>query len=148
MAGRAQPSQQKYDIVIVGGGVIGSSAAYWLTENPDFDGSILVVERDCPAYERYLKDLLGLDALRVIALDPPKPGGPSPIASRCCDSEILLSQFVSAARKGGRFQVVPHIGAGSVWRLAAKTSKWRLAKRSRMWMEVLNPFPDCSLETP
>lgn len=40
------PRTASYDIVIVGGAVIGSSIAYWLTENEGFDGSILVVERD------------------------------------------------------------------------------------------------------
>lgn len=40
------PKRTSYDIVVVGGAVIGSSVAYWLTENPDFRGSILVVERD------------------------------------------------------------------------------------------------------
>jgi len=40
-----------YDVVIVGGAVIGSAVAYFLAANPDFDGSILVVERD-PTYAR------------------------------------------------------------------------------------------------
>ncbi len=35
-----------YDVVIVGGGVMGSSAAYFLAASDVFDGSILVVERD------------------------------------------------------------------------------------------------------
>jgi glycine/D-amino acid oxidase-like deaminating enzyme len=35
-----------YDVVIVGGAVIGSAAAYFLATNPDFKGSILVIERD------------------------------------------------------------------------------------------------------
>ena len=40
-------SQQKhYDVVIIGGAVIGSSVAYFLASNPDFDGSVLIVERD------------------------------------------------------------------------------------------------------
>jgi glycine/D-amino acid oxidase-like deaminating enzyme len=39
-----------YDVVIVGGGVNGSSAAYHLASQPDFQGSILVIERD-PTYE-------------------------------------------------------------------------------------------------
>jgi glycine/D-amino acid oxidase-like deaminating enzyme len=39
-----------YDVVIVGGAMYGSSVAWWLSRNPDFDGSILVVERD-PSYE-------------------------------------------------------------------------------------------------
>jgi glycine/D-amino acid oxidase-like deaminating enzyme len=43
--------KDSYDVVIVGGAVIGSSIAYFLTANPDFKGSVLVVERD-PTYAR------------------------------------------------------------------------------------------------
>ena len=43
------PQQQRYDVVIVGGAMYGSSIAWWTASNPDFDGSILVVERD-PSY--------------------------------------------------------------------------------------------------
>jgi sarcosine oxidase len=39
-------SGQNYDVVIVGGGVIGSSTAYFLANQPDFNGSIAVVEKD------------------------------------------------------------------------------------------------------
>ena len=35
-----------YDVVIVGGAAIGSAVAYFLTANQDFDGSVLIVERD------------------------------------------------------------------------------------------------------
>jgi FAD-dependent oxidoreductase domain-containing protein 1 len=41
--------RQSYDVVIVGGGVIGSSIAYFLAASTDFGGSVLVVERD-PTY--------------------------------------------------------------------------------------------------
>lgn len=44
------PIQPAYDVVIVGGAVMGSSAAWWLSREAGFDGSILVVERD-PTYE-------------------------------------------------------------------------------------------------
>ena len=44
------PEKSCYDVVIVGGAMYGSSVAWFLTNNPDFDGSILVVERD-PTYE-------------------------------------------------------------------------------------------------
>lgn len=44
------PTRKSYDIVIVGGAMMGSSAAWFLSKNEDFDGSILVVERD-PTYE-------------------------------------------------------------------------------------------------
>ncbi len=42
--------QQSWDVIIVGGGVIGSSSAYFLASNPGFTGSVLVVERD-PTYQ-------------------------------------------------------------------------------------------------
>ena len=43
------PKQLNYDVVIVGGAMYGSSVSWFLADNPDFDGSILVVERD-PTY--------------------------------------------------------------------------------------------------
>src|SRR5258708_14037855 len=42
--------QRSYDVVIIGGGVMGSSTAYWLAAHPSFTGSILSVERD-PSYK-------------------------------------------------------------------------------------------------
>ena len=44
------PKQQNYDIVIIGGAIMGASTAWFLTDNPDFTGSALVIERD-PTYE-------------------------------------------------------------------------------------------------
>ena len=44
------PALSHYDVVIVGGAIYGSCVAWFLTQNPDFDGTILVVERD-PTYE-------------------------------------------------------------------------------------------------
>ena len=35
-----------YDVVIVGGAIMGSATAFFLSRNADFDGSILVIERD------------------------------------------------------------------------------------------------------
>ncbi len=46
----ARPQKAAYDVVIIGGAIMGSSTAWFLTDNPDFDGSVLVVERD-PSYE-------------------------------------------------------------------------------------------------
>ncbi|HHS94110.1 MAG TPA: FAD-binding oxidoreductase [Rhodobacterales bacterium] len=44
------PAQSTYDVVIVGGAIMGSSLAWHLAANNDFDGSVLVVERD-PSYQ-------------------------------------------------------------------------------------------------
>ncbi len=48
-AAKAVPLKSHYDVVIVGGAMLGSSVAWFLSANPDFDGSVLVVERD-PSY--------------------------------------------------------------------------------------------------
>ncbi|QEE34749.1 FAD-binding oxidoreductase [Octadecabacter sp. SW4] len=39
-----------YDIVIIGGAMVGSSIAFWTSRDPDFKGRIAVIERD-PSYE-------------------------------------------------------------------------------------------------
>ena len=44
------PKRSVYDVVIVGGAIVGSSVAWFLSKNADFNGSILVVEKD-PTYE-------------------------------------------------------------------------------------------------
>ena len=42
--------QDRYDVIVIGGGVSGCSAAFFLASDPGFDGRILVVERD-PTYQ-------------------------------------------------------------------------------------------------
>lgn len=46
----SKPDRNSYDVVIIGGAIYGSAVAWFLTDNPDFDGSVLVIERD-PSYE-------------------------------------------------------------------------------------------------
>ena len=45
------PPHDMFDVVIIGGAMIGSSVAWFLSHNDNFDGRILVVERD-PTYEK------------------------------------------------------------------------------------------------
>ncbi|HKX10597.1 MAG TPA: FAD-binding oxidoreductase [Stellaceae bacterium] len=51
------------DVVIIGGGAVGSSIAYFLASNADFRGKVTVVERD-PTY-RYASSALSLSSIRV-----------------------------------------------------------------------------------
>ena len=47
MAGRTEaPNRASYDVVIVGGAIMGASTAWFLSDDKDFDGRVLVVERD------------------------------------------------------------------------------------------------------
>ena len=43
--------QNHYDVIVVGGAATGSSVAYFLSANSDFDGSVLVIEKD-PTYQK------------------------------------------------------------------------------------------------
>jgi glycine/D-amino acid oxidase-like deaminating enzyme len=45
-----KPLRQHYDVVIIGGASMGSAVAWYLANNKDFTGTILVVERD-PTYQ-------------------------------------------------------------------------------------------------
>lgn len=56
------PSRSSYDIVIVGGAVVGSSTAYWLSQALGNRASILVVERDS-SYE-FSSTALSTSAIR------------------------------------------------------------------------------------
>ena len=42
---------QIYDVVIIGGGIIGSSIAYFLKASPHFKGDVVVIESD-PSYSK------------------------------------------------------------------------------------------------
>ena len=48
MSGQS-PEHAAYDVVIIGGAIMGSSTAWFLSDTPDFDGRVLVIERD-PTY--------------------------------------------------------------------------------------------------
>lgn len=45
------PVRSSYDVVIIGGAIMGSSTAWFLSDAAEFDGTVLVIERD-PSYAR------------------------------------------------------------------------------------------------
>lgn len=45
------PKNNSYDVVIIGGAMMGCAAAWFLKSQEDFDGSVLIIERD-PGYEK------------------------------------------------------------------------------------------------
>lgn len=47
---KAEPNHSSYDVVIIGGASMGCSVGWYLSNNPDFDGRILVIEKD-PTFE-------------------------------------------------------------------------------------------------
>lgn len=49
MTSQQRPAHQSYDVIIIGGAMMGSSTAWFLTEMAGYDGRVLVVERD-PTY--------------------------------------------------------------------------------------------------
>jgi len=40
------PKNTSYDVVIIGGAMMGAAAAWFLSDDKDFDGMVLVVDRD------------------------------------------------------------------------------------------------------
>jgi len=45
------PAHSAYDVVIIGGAMMGAAAAWFTASDPDFDGRILVIDRD-PSYAK------------------------------------------------------------------------------------------------
>jgi glycine/D-amino acid oxidase-like deaminating enzyme len=88
--GNASGMSASYDVVIVGGGVVGSSIAYFLSANPDFTGRIAVIERD--PYYTASSSSLSTSAIRQQFGTPPN---------------IAMSQFsINFLRRVGEFLAV------------------------------------------
>ena len=50
MESTEKPTKNSYDIIIIGGAIYGSAIAWFLSNDSNFDGKILVIEKD-PSYE-------------------------------------------------------------------------------------------------
>ncbi len=42
---------ETYDVIVIGGAMMGSATAYFLSNNSDFNGKVLVIEKD-PTYAK------------------------------------------------------------------------------------------------
>jgi hypothetical protein len=88
------------------------------------------------AFERYRQEFLGLGWIDVIALPSERFGDLVPLAARCRSSAAALDRVVARACSAGNLTIVPHIGRGSAWMLAAE-----VAERSGAPVHVAAPPP-------
>ena len=81
-------------------------------------GDLVVFSDEAHAgFERYRSQFIGIGP--VHAVSPRAPGNPLlPLADRCRADEVVFSQIAEVARRDRGLTIVPHIGMGSVWRLA------------------------------
>ncbi len=88
------------------------------------------------SFERYRTQFIGLGPVHTVR---PRglPGHPLlPLADRCRLDGVAFSQIVAAARRDGGLTIVPHIGMGSVWRLAGA-----VAEETGLEVRVMGPPP-------
>lgn len=87
-------------------------------------------------FEDYCRSCLGLgDAgIEVTAVSSPQAGGSLALAA--AEDRPLLARLAARGRQGGGLTLVPYMGTGGVWRLAA-----RLAAEARQPVRVAAPPP-------
>lgn len=95
------------------------------------DDMLLLSGNRNAAFEHYREHSLGLGAIDVITL--PLQGGDNliPLATRCLSNANALNRIVARAQKAGTLTILPYIGRGSAWLLAAA-----VAERSGMPVRV------------
>jgi hypothetical protein len=84
------------------------------------DGDTLLISGDRnTAFERYRDDVLGLGTLDVISLPAEARDERVPLATRCALRPDVLDTVAAKASQAGGLTILPYIGTGSVWVLAA-----------------------------
>lgn len=101
------------------------------------DNDLVVISgRRYPAFEDYCRDWLGLGSVEYLT---PAPGtkrrGPS-VAHKLAHDKAFLDHVGKVAREYGELNIVPYIGMGDVWRLAAA-----IAGRAHCPVRVATPPP-------
>jgi hypothetical protein len=101
------------------------------------DGDILLISGGRnTAFERYRNDVLGLGTLDVITLPVETRNEHVPLATRCALRPDALDAIAAKASQAGGLTILPYIGTGSVWVLAAA-----IAERAGTLVRVAAPPP-------
>jgi hypothetical protein len=83
------------------------------------DDVVLLAGRRFPEFEAYCHKVLGVGPSTVVQ---PRSGSKDevlPLSLRCMRDTALLERLCRAAQQKGKFNVVPYMGTGNAWRLAA-----------------------------
>ena len=100
-------------------------------------GDLLLVSGSRSAdFESYREHTLRLGPLEILELPDRKTDGPMPLALRCRRARSALGRLVESARAAGEFTVIPYIGMGHVWLLAAA-----VAEQAQVPVRVAAPPP-------
>ncbi len=87
-------------------------------------------------FKRYRAERLGLGPTVDIIAPPAPKNSLLPLAERCLLDPRAFSQIVEQTKSAGGLTIVPHIGMGSVWRLAAA-----VGEATRLEILVASPRP-------
>lgn len=87
-------------------------------------------------FEKYSREKLGLGRVEVLALPETGDRLPSGPARRCRTNAALMKTFADTARLHDGLTVLPYMGTGEVWMLAAE-----IAKRAGVTIHVAAPPP-------
>lgn len=100
------------------------------------DDIFVVGGRRRPEFESYCHELLGLGANTVEKPRPVPEARLLPLSLRCVRDAALLDRLCQTARRQGKLNIVPYIGTGNAWRLAAA-----IASQSGAEVSVAAPPP-------
>jgi glycine/D-amino acid oxidase-like deaminating enzyme len=105
-----RPTRDAHDVVIIGGATSGSAIAWHLSGNPDFDGTVLVVEKDASLQRS--ATIASNNCMRPLTIDPsgvhmrsfgerdhlvgcpPKDGDPAVDADDFSDEPSIWEQMI------------------------------------------------------
>ena len=120
-----------FDVVIVGGAVMGSSIACHLALDPDFSGSVLVIEKD-PSY-RACASALSAASIRQQFSDPTN------IAISLYGIEFLREIGTRLATGDTRPAIDLHEGGYCSWRRRTSGRSWRKTTPCRRAWAPISP---------